>query len=148
MRFGSVPQVKPEALTPVTFTPPAFPAAVGSTAGADGVATGAAQQNGTGHAIEITVRCGVISAANQNGHIYVETAPDNGGSPGTWVRWGDYVACRNQTGAAAPIGMGHGLRFRVAKSGWYRFVIVVIANYGTPTFVNDGANSASFIILD
>jgi hypothetical protein len=125
------------------------------------VATGGAvggSQNTTGWRIMLNIRAGVAANPGQNGHIYLEIAPDNNGGalPTTgWITC-DYVAARNNqavgTGGTGPvpadetakIGSGKGLMAFVPKGWWYRLRTQVIAGYTAPTFITDGANAGFF----
>lgn len=128
------------------------------------VATGGSAggaQNTTNYKILLVIRAGVAANPGQNGHIYLEVAPNNNNNslPTTgWVTV-DYVACRNNQAAGtggsgsyagdsgAMVGAGRGLQAFVAKSNWYRLRTFVVANYSAPTFILDGATPGYFQTL-
>lgn len=123
------------------------------------VATGGAAggaQNATGFRILLVVRAGVAADPGQNGHIYLEIAPDNnaGALPTTgWITT-DYVAHRNNQAAGSGgakgvpadnlLGSGKGLIAFVPKGWWYRLRTFVVPSYAAPQWITDGANAGFF----
>lgn len=103
----------------------------------------------------MTLRCGVAANPGQNGHIYLEIAPNNNGGAAPVTGWKivDYVACRNNqttpTGtpgivagdAAAVIGSGRGLICYLPNLYWYRLRTQTITQYAAPTFITDGSTN-------
>lgn len=139
----------------------AFPVGAGAwnTQATGGSAGGS--QNTTGYKIWLTIRAGVAANPGQNGHIYLEIAPNNnnGSLPTTGWLMCDYVAMRNDqaagTGGAgsyagdagAMIGAGKGLKCFVPNLAWWRLRTYVVPNYTAPTFITDGASPGYFITM-
>lgn len=109
----------------------------------NGPALDTAVQNTSGP-LEVKIRCGVVAAPGQNGHMYFEISPDNV----TWYSSGGYVACRNNqavgTGGTAPVGGGTGhigaggtVGCVVPDTWYYRIRTSTASGYSTPTFVYD-----------
>lgn len=126
------------------------------------VATGGAAggaKNATGYKILLQIRAGVAADPGQNGHMYLEVAPDNNGGalPTTGWQTCDYVATRNNMAAGTGgarlvagdnmVGAGHGLTAIVPKGWWYRLRTYVVPGYSAPQFITDGANPGFFTTL-
>jgi hypothetical protein len=89
----------------------------------------------------MSIRGAVVSAPQQNGHMYLEISQDNV----NWVPW-DYIACRNNqnystTGqgtvvSGGPnIGCGAGLQALVPAGWWYRVRTETQTNYAAPSYL-------------
>jgi hypothetical protein len=109
--------------------------------------------NDQGRPMFVSLKCGVVSAPGQNGHIYLEV---NNNAPNVW--WPiDYIACRNNqavgTGGTAPvgggaghIGAGAGIKGLIPTACFYRFRTYTASGYSSPTFVMD-ATAATWQLL-
>lgn len=141
---------------------PAGAAGTGAVSTTTNVATAPAfdtwRKNTTGKLAWIAIRCGVVSAPQQNGHIYFDVAPDLAGvadSANSAIL--DYVACRNNqnagTGAGTVqsggpnIGNGRAVQGFVPNNFWYRLRTFTAAGYGTPTFITDTPNPMSYVLI-
>lgn len=100
------------------------------------------RQNTTTRNIMIVVRAAIVSAPGQNGHIYLETSPDNV----TYTMW-DYIACRNESGNIAGVGNGHGLTAMVPKGYWYRLRTQTINGFAAPTYILDSPNWMTYALV-
>lgn len=107
-------------------------------------ALNAIARNTVGSAIEITARVAVVANPQQNGHIYLETSPDQT----NWITWG-YCACRNNqtsgTGSGTVqsggpnIGSGCGLTAKVPNQWYYRLRSLTASGYSAPFFLYESS---------
>lgn len=154
--FHDAPLVSPGSVQ-AGGTPFAIPAGAWDNTGIGGAAGGA--QNGTGSAIFLVIRAGVVSDPDENGHIYLEIAPNNNNGARPVAGWltCDYVAARNNQAAGTglpsangggSVGVGVGLKAFVPVGWWYRLRVAVIASYNAPEWILDGANAGFFQVIN
>jgi hypothetical protein len=100
-------------------------------------------------AIFLTLRGAVVSAPQQNGHMYLDQAPDVGGSPGTFQHVGGFTTDRNNQTAGTGAGTvqsggpntgGGGLLAAIIPPGsWWQISTLTAAGYSAPTFLFESA---------
>jgi hypothetical protein len=124
-------------------------ATVGNVKRLGGLTFNAPTRNTTGAAVFLTVRAGVLSAPGQNGHVYLDIAPDDGTGKPNDTLWtaSAYVADRNQILNLDTAGAGSTLSAIVPAGQWYRLRTMSIAGFDAPTYILDGSYPASYITL-
>lgn len=134
----------------------AVPAGAWNTVGDVPAGTPGGVQNATGFTIDLCIRAGVTGNPQQNGHIYLEIAPDNnnGALPTTGWLTCDVTGFRNNQAAGTGggtvqaggpnLGSLVGLKARVPKGWWYRLRTLTIAGYAKPGYILDGAQAGFF----
>lgn len=113
-------------------------------------------RNATGFPIFMLLRVGVAADPDENGHIYLEIAPDNNGAlpVNGWVTV-SYIAFRNNqaantglpianAGGGGSLGAGTGLASFVPEGWWWRLRPAGITSYNNPEWIADGANAGCF----
>jgi hypothetical protein len=101
-------------------------------------------QNVTGKTITLSLRVGIVSAPQQNGHSYLEVSPDQV----TWVPWAWGAMRNNQTSGTGGgtvqsggpnLGNGSDLVVEVPAGWWYRLRTSTVAGYSAPTFIYESS---------
>jgi hypothetical protein len=115
-------------------------------------------QNTTGFRIFLQIRGGVASDPSENGHIYLDIAPNNNGGAVPTTGWmtTSYVAYRNNqaTGTGSPVGqagqgaLGAGSTvFAFVPNGWWYRLRAVNIYTTKPEYILDGAKPGFFTTM-